>query len=104
MGIVNVTPDSFAHAQPSMHPQAGIDAVLRAEAEGADLVDIGGESTRPGAGPVSAADELSRIRPVLEALSGRLSVPISVDTYKAEVARVALDCGASIINDVSGLG
>ena len=103
MAIVNVTPDSFAHAQPTVNPQAAIDAVLRAEAEGADLVDIGGESTRPGADAVSAADELERIRPVLEALSGRVSVPISVDTYKAEVARVALDCGASIINDVSGL-
>ncbi len=104
MGIVNVTPDSFASPQAVTDPRTAIDLVLRAEAEGADLVDIGGESTRPGAEPVSAADELVRIRPVLEAVCGRLSVPVSVDTYKADVARAALDCGASLINDVSSLG
>ena len=103
MGIVNVTPDSFADDQPTLDPGAAIDAALRMEAEGADLVDIGGESTRPGAEAVSAADELARILPVLRAVSGRLSIPISVDTYKAEVARAALDSGAAIINDVSGL-
>ena len=71
--------------------------------EGADLIDVGGESTRPGADPLSAEDELARVLPVLEGLAGRLRVPISIDTYKADVARAALDAGASIVNDVSGL-
>jgi dihydropteroate synthase len=103
MGILNVTPDSFAEASPLRDAAAALDAALRMEADGADLIDIGGESTRPGAGPVSAGEELSRVMPVLTALDGRLRVPISIDTYKSEVARAAVAAGAAIVNDVSGL-
>lgn len=103
MGILNVTPDSFAETGSTLDPALALDAALRLEEEGADLIDVGGESTRPGADAVSAEDELARIQPVLRALLGRVRVPVSVDTYKAAVARVALDGGASIINDVSGL-
>ncbi len=73
------------------------------ESDGADLVDIGGESTRPGAEPLSKEDELARVLPVIRGLAGRLTIPISIDTYKADVARAALDAGACIVNDVSGL-
>jgi dihydropteroate synthase len=103
MGILNVTPDSFADAPPRLDPAAAVDAALRMEREGADLIDVGGESTRPGAAPVSADEELSRILPVLTALRGRLGVPLSIDTYKAEVARAAVSAGAAIVNDVRGL-
>ncbi len=102
MGILNVTPDSFA--SPALaDPAAAADAALRMEADGADLIDVGGESTRPGALPVSSAEEAARVIPVLRALAGRLRVPISVDTSKARVARAALAEGASIVNDVTGL-
>ena len=103
MGIVNITPDSFADSAHFIETSAAIESALRMEREGADLIDVGGESTRPGADPVPAGEELARILPVLEGLAGRLRVPISVDTYKAGVASAALDAGASIINDVSGL-
>ncbi len=111
MGILNVTPDSFADAAPLVGGRGvgGVDvarAVARAlqmEAEGADLIDVGGESTRPGAEPVSAAEEQARIVPVIEALASRLRVPISVDTTKAAVARQAVAAGAAIVNDISGL-
>src|SRR4051812_11212090 len=103
MGILNVTPDSFADAQPLFDPADAVAAAVRLEADGADLIDIGGESTRPGAEPLPAAEELSRVLPVLRALQGRVRVPISIDTYKAEVARAAIDAGAAIVNDVSGL-
>ena len=103
MGILNVTPDSFGDAAPTIDPAAAADAALHMEAEGADLIDVGGESTRPGADPVPADEELARILPVLQRLAGRLCVPISVDTYKAEVARAAIDAGAAIVNDISGL-
>jgi len=103
MGILNVTPDSFAESTPTLDPAASIEAALRMEAEGADIVDVGGESTRPGADPVSADEELARILPVFHGLAGRLRVPISVDTYKSAVARAAIDAGAAIVNDVSGL-
>src|SRR5499427_10765668 len=103
MGILNVTPDSFADERPLLDPAVAIDAALRMEADGADLVDVGGESTRPGADPLSAEDELSRVLPVVRGLAARLRIPISVDTYKADVARAALDEGAAMINDVSGL-
>jgi dihydropteroate synthase len=102
MGILNVTPDSFAEPK-ILDTRAAVDAALKMEAEGADLLDVGGESTRPGAMPVSAADELARVLPVVRALGGRLRIPISVDTYKASVARACLDEGAALINDVSGL-
>src|SRR5262249_16846060 len=103
MGIVNLTPDSFAERAPHVDVTAAIDVVLQMEADGVDLVDIGGESTRPGAEPVTAAGELARRLPVLEGLGGRFRVPISIDTYKARVARAALAAGAAIVNDVSGL-
>jgi len=103
MGILNATPDSFADGRPLVDPSDAVAAALEMEAGGADLVDLGGESTRPGASPVSADEELSRVLPVLEALRGRLSVPISIDTSKADVARAALASGALIVNDVSGL-
>ena len=102
MGILNVTPDSFAESQP-VSPREAVDRALAMEAEGADLIDIGGESTRPGADPVDAGTELDRVMPVIEGLRGRLTVPISVDTYKAVVAEAALDAGARMINDISGL-
>ena len=103
MGILNVTPDSFADRRPLGDPAAAIDAALRMEDEGADVIDVGAESTRPGAEPVAAEVELSRLMPVLEGVVARVRVPISVDTYKARTASAALDAGAAIINDVSGL-
>jgi dihydropteroate synthase len=103
MGILNVTPDSFADTSTFPGPEQAVDAALRMEADGADIIDIGGESTRPGAEPVSAAEELSRVIPVLERLRGRISLPLSIDTYKPEVAREAVGAGAAIVNDISGL-
>ena len=103
MGIVNVTPDSFADGGESLDPARAADLAVALEAAGADLLDVGGESTRPGAEPVSAHEEMRRILPVLDRLAGRVRAPISVDTYKAEVAEAALDHGAALINDVSGL-
>ena len=103
MGILNVTPDSFAEAQPLTSPGRAIAAALEMEADGADLIDIGGESTRPGAGPVAADEEIARILPVVEGLHGRLRIPISIDTYKSAVADAALGAGAVMVNDVSGL-
>ncbi|MBI3970773.1 MAG: dihydropteroate synthase [Chloroflexi bacterium] len=102
MGIVNCTPDSFSG---DGLPDAGaaIAHGLRSIEEGADLLDIGGESTRPGATPVSAEEELHRVVPVIEALAARGNVPLSVDTYKADVAEAALDAGATIVNDVWAL-
>jgi len=102
MGIVNVTPDSFAGSVTD--PDAAASLALRMEQAGADIIDIGGESTRPGAEPVSEDHELARVMPVIERLAGRLSIPISIDTYKAGVAAAALSAGASIVNDISGLG
>ena len=101
MGIVNVTPDSFAGG--SVEPSRAIEAAVRMEAEGADLVDIGGESTRPGADPVSADEELARVLPVVRAAAERLRIPVSIDTRKAVVAEAAIEGGAVIVNDVSGL-
>ena len=102
MGILNVTPDSFAGGVTD--PDVAADLALRLEADGADIVDIGGESTRPGAEPVAEAEELARVIPVIERLRGRLAVPVSIDTYKAAVAMAAVASGASIVNDISGLG
>jgi dihydropteroate synthase len=103
MGILNVTPDSFADATPVTGTARAIESALRLEADGADLIDVGGESTRPGAVPLPTDAELARVLPVIRGLAGRLQIPISVDTYKADVARAALDAGASLVNDVSGL-
>lgn len=104
MGIVNVTPDSFTDGGVSSDPGRAADRALALEAAGADILDIGGESTRPGAEPVPAREEMRRVLPVLDRLAGSAGVPVSVDTYKAEVARAALDHGAAMINDVSGPG
>ena len=102
MGILNVTPDSFAESG-AVDVRMAIDRALTMEADGADIVDVGGESTRPGAEPVDAESELARVMPVIEAVRGRLRIPISVDTYKAAVADAALEAGADMVNDVSGL-
>ena len=103
MGIVNVTPDSFSDGGQRFDTDRAIDAALAIEAQGADIVDIGGETTRPGATPVEAAEERRRVLPVIEALAPRLRIPISIDTYQAGVADAALAAGASVVNDVSGL-
>lgn len=103
MGILNVTPDSFSDGGQYADPERAAARALDMEAAGADLIDIGGETTRPGAEPVAAAEECRRVLPVLQRLQGRLRVPISVDTYKAEVADAALGAGAAAVNDISGL-
>jgi len=103
MGIVNVTPDSFSDGGRAWAFDDAIAHALRLVEEGADLIDIGGESSRPGAQPVPLDEELRRVVPVVETLAPRIAVPISVDTTKAEVARCALDAGAAIINDIGGL-
>jgi len=103
MGIVNVTPDSFADDGRRFDPDVAIADALQMVADGADLLDVGGESTRPGAAPLEADEELRRISPVLEGLRGRVAVPVSVDTYKAVVADRACDLGAEIVNDISAL-
>lgn len=103
MGIVNVTPDSFSDGGRFFAADAALEQSLTLVREGASVVDIGGESTRPGSELVSADEELRRVLPVVEALAGRVGVPISVDTMKAEVARRCLAAGATILNDVSAL-
>jgi dihydropteroate synthase len=102
-GIVNVTPDSFSDGGEHFDTQAAIARGLLLAEQGADLLDIGGESTRPGAEPVSAADEIARVVPVIEALVQRTPLPISVDTSKPEVMRAAVAAGAGMINDVRAL-
>src|SRR5215210_2433598 len=101
MGIVNVTPDSFSDGGQFLDTAAAVEHALRLATEGADFLDIGGESTRPGSKPVPLDEELSRVVPVIRRLNARTEVPISVDTTKAEVARRALDAGAAIVNDVT---
>ena len=103
MGILNVTPDSFSDGGRYLEPDAAIRRALEMVAQGADLIDIGGESTRPGSDPVPADEEWRRIRPVFEGIARTTGVPLSVDTRKPEVAARALEAGASIVNDVSGL-
>lgn len=103
MGVLNVTPDSFSDGGKFLEPEAAVEQAFAMEKAGADLLDVGGESTRPGSQGTSAAQELDRILPVLEALRGRLKIPISVDTRRAAVAELALRAGAEIINDISGL-
>ena len=102
MGIINVTPDSFADGGQRVDPERALDDALRMIEDGADLLDIGGESTRPGAEPVPEEEELRRVLPVVERIAKRVTVPISIDTYKSAVARQAIDRGAVIVNDVSG--
>ncbi len=103
VGILNVTPDSFSDGGAHRDPDRAAERALAMAAEGAGVIDVGGESTRPGAVPVTVEEEIARVRPVLERLAGRLAVPLSIDTRRSEVARVALDLGASIVNDVTGL-
>lgn len=103
MGIVNVTPDSFSDGGKYSSTASAVEHGLQLIAEGADILDIGGESTRPGAQPVSLDDELQRVIPVIEALSAVTSVPLSIDTYKPEVMRAAILAGADIVNDISAL-
>jgi dihydropteroate synthase len=103
MGIVNVTPDSFSDGGRYFDENAAIAHGLELVRQGADLLDVGGESTRPGSEPVSAAEELRRVVPVVKALASQVSVPISIDTSKAEVARECLAAGAQIVNDVTAL-
>jgi dihydropteroate synthase len=103
MGILNVTPDSFADGGLHFDVDRALDAGIRMVEEGADIVDVGGESTRPGAEPLPEAEELQRVLPVVERLAARVDVPISIDTYKASVARAAVAAGATVINDISGL-
>jgi dihydropteroate synthase len=103
MGIVNVTPDSFSDGGQFGDPSAAAHHALQLVADGADLIDVGGESTRPYSEPVSAQEELQRVMPVIERLAGAVEIPISIDTSKASVARAAIEAGAEIINDVTGL-
>ncbi|HUB33821.1 MAG TPA: dihydropteroate synthase [Bryobacteraceae bacterium] len=103
MGVLNVTPDSFSDGGKYAEPDRAFARAVELEEQGADIVDIGAESTRPGSARISAAEEVRRLIPVLKRLKGQLGVPISVDTYKAEVAERALDLGVEIINDPSGL-
>ncbi len=101
MGVINVTPDSFSDGGKHLDPAAAVARGLELESEGADILDVGGESTRPGSLGVTEAEELRRVVPVLDGLAGRARAAISIDTAKSAVARAALDRGASIVNDVS---
>jgi dihydropteroate synthase len=101
MGILNVTPDSFSDSGRFFQPEAAVAHALDLVAQGAEILDIGGESTRPGAEPVSEAEELRRVLPVFAALAGRVAVPLSIDTVKPAVAAAALAAGASIVNDIA---
>ncbi|MBE3640039.1 dihydropteroate synthase [Mangrovicoccus sp. HB182678] len=103
MGILNVTPDSFSDGGRHDAPAAALDHAAAMVADGADVIDLGGESTRPGAAPLGAAEEIARVCPVLERLCAEGGVPVSIDTYKAATARAAVAAGASIVNDVWGL-
>ena len=102
MGILNVTPDSFSDGGEFVDIEKAVDHAKRLVADGADIIDVGGESTRPGAERVSLEDELQRVIPVIKRLATEIDIPISIDTYKAEVARQAVAAGATIINDVGG--
>ncbi len=103
MGVLNVTPDSFSDGNQFLDYDKALAHAEQMIADGADIIDVGGESTRPGGEPISAAQEIERVVPVIEALSQRSKVPISIDTTKSEVARAALDAGAAIVNDISAL-
>lgn len=102
MGILNVTPDSFSDGGCFIDPSEALHRAREMEDQGADFIDVGAESTRPGAGEVSSAEEWARLEPVLAALRGNLRVPLSVDTYKSEVAKKAMEAGATIVNDIHG--
>ena len=102
MGVLNVTPDSFSDGGLWLDPEAAIDHALEMEGDGAGIIDVGGESTRPGADPVAESEELRRVLPVVEALKERLTVPISIDTRKPFVALRAVEAGAEVVNDTNG--
>jgi dihydropteroate synthase len=101
MGVVNVTPDSFSDGGRFLDPAAAVEHGLELVAEGAEIIDVGGESTRPRAAPVAEAEEMRRVLPVIERLAPRIQVPVSIDTQKPAVARAALAAGASIVNDIA---
>jgi dihydropteroate synthase len=102
MGVVNVTPDSFSDGGKFFSTDRAVEHALQLASEGADFIDLGGESTRPGAKPVSEAEEMRRVIPVIEQLAGKLAIAISIDTIKPAVARAALKAGASLVNDIAG--
>jgi len=110
MGVLNLTPDSFSDGGRLMgdtgspDPVMVADAAMRMVEDGADIIDVGGESTRPGSARVPDSEEISRVVPAIREITSRTSTPVSIDTYKSETARAALDAGASIINDISGMG
>jgi len=103
MGILNITPDSFSDGGLFFDKSAAVEQALRMQADGADIIDIGGESTRPGAEKISVKEEIKRVVPVIKSIAHRVNVPISIDTYKSAVAEAALKAGASMVNDISGL-
>lgn len=101
MGVVNVTPDSFSDGGSFLEPQAAVAHALRLQAEGADMLDLGAESTRPGSTPIAAAEQMRRLEPVITGIVQQSTIPLSIDTSDVAVARMALDAGASIVNDVT---
>jgi dihydropteroate synthase len=103
MGVLNVTPDSFSDGGKFFSVESAVEYAIQMEKDGADIVDVGGESTRPGAEPISMNEEMNRVLPVIEQLVGTIDIPISVDTHKSEIAQKALDTGASMVNDISAL-
>ncbi len=104
MGVLNVTPDSFYDGGRYLEPKNAVEQAVKLEQEGADFLDVGAESTRPGAKPVPAREQISRLRPVLKELRRKVKIPLSIDTTNAEVARMALDAGCHMVNDISGFG
>jgi len=104
MGVLNVTPDSFSDGGEFFAPEQAVEHGVQMAAAGAAIIDVGGESTRPGSDPVSADEQIQRVVPVIEALCEKTDVPVSIDTYKFEVAQAALDAGAGMINDITALG
>src|SRR5206468_11605164 len=102
MGVLNVTPDSFSDGVKFFAAEKAIEHGLTMAADGADIVDVGGESTRPGAEPIAADEELRRVIPVIEKLRTKIDVPISIDTSKSDVARAAIRAGSAIVNDITG--
>src|SRR6516164_5489357 len=103
MGVLNVTPDSFSDGGLFLAPEAAIERAIEMERAGADILDIGGESTRPGSQGISEEEEVGRVLPVIRRLRGRLGIPISIDSSKARVAEAAIEEGAEMLNDVTGL-
>jgi dihydropteroate synthase len=103
MGVLNVTPDSFSDGGKFLNVEDAVRCGIKMAEEGADIIDVGGESTRPRSDPITIEDELSRVVPVIEALANEIDIPISIDTYKSEVAKKALEAGAEMINDISAL-